>query len=115
MFSCIKIFFKYIYLFFFPAHIRFLTTFFVLQQFFPPPLIMQKGLHVSVLAVESLHKTEICSGSSQSYDQIKPNQTSAKEPIYHIIKQWLSVFSVYQSIVGHLAPHRHWDVPTLCL
>lgn len=69
-------------------------------------------LLAAVLAVESLHKTEICTGSGQSHDQIKSSQVSSREPIHsHHKNGSLFVFSVRQSIVGHLARLRHWDIP----
>lgn len=73
-------------------------------------------LLAAVLAVESLHKTEICSGSGQSHDQIKPSQVSSREPIHsHHKNGSLFVFSVHQSIVGHLAHLRYWDILLLSI
>lgn len=69
-------------------------------------------LLADVLAVESLHKTEICTGSGQSHDQIKSSQVSSREPIHsHHKNGSVFVFSVRQSVVGHLARLRHWDIP----
>lgn len=69
-------------------------------------------LLATVLAVESLHKTEICTGSGQSHDQITSSQVSSREPIHsHHKNGSLFVFSVRQFVVGHLARLRHWDIP----
>lgn len=68
-------------------------------------------LLAAVLAVESLHKTEICTGSGQSHHQIKSSQVSSREPIHsHHKNGSLFVFSVRHSVVGHLARLRHWDI-----
>lgn len=48
-------------------------------------------LLAAVLAVESLHKTEICTGSGQSHNQIKPSQVSSREPIHSHHKKWLFI------------------------
>lgn len=88
------------------------------HQFVSNSSKLGEWVHHSVLAavfgVESLHKTEICSGSSQSQDQIKSSQVSSQEPIYpHHKNDSLFVFSVRQSVVGRLAHLRHWDIPLL--
>lgn len=71
-------------------------------------------LLAAVLAIESLHKTEICSGSGQSHNQIKSSQVSCSEAIHsHHKNGSLFVFSVRQSVVGHLAHLRYWDIALL--
>lgn len=71
-------------------------------------------LLAAVLAIESLHKTEICSGSGQSHNQIKSSQVSCSEAIHsHHKNGSLFVFSVRQSVVGHLAHLRYWDIAVL--
>lgn len=68
-------------------------------------------LLAAVLAVESLHKTEICSGSGQSHDQIKSSQVSSREPIHsHHKNGSLFVFSGRQSFLGHFAHLRLWGL-----
>lgn len=47
------------------------------------------ALLAAVLAVESRHKTEICTGSGQSHDQIKSSQVSSREPIHSHHKKGL--------------------------
>lgn len=61
---------------------------FVFHQFFPFVYQSKWGKRVhfpllaAVLAAESLRKTEICSGSGKSHDQIKSSQVSSREPIH---------------------------------
>lgn len=75
---------------------------------------VRSTLLAAVLAAESLHKTEICSGSGKSHDQIKSSQVSSREPIHsHHKNSSLFVFSVRQPVVGHLVRLRHWDIPSV--
>lgn len=61
----------------------------------------------SVLAGESLHKTEICTGSGLSQDQIKSSQVFSGEAIHSRRKNdSVFVFSARQSAAGRLAAPR---------
>lgn len=61
----------------------------------------------SVLAGESLHKTEICTGSGLSQDQIKSSQVFSGEAIHSRRKNdSVFVFSARRSAAGRLAALR---------
>lgn len=53
-------------------------------------------LLAAVLAIESLHKTEICSGSGQSHNQIKSSQVSCSEAIHSHHK--MALYLCFQSV-----------------
>lgn len=98
----------------------------------PPPLVSPgtdevwglggvcAALLAAVLAVESRHKTEICTGSGQSHDQIKSSQVSSREPIHSHHKKGLclcfrsvSLLPAVRLVLGtEISPPVHKSPPS---